>query len=67
MDIFIDGFGTFTSPLVLTSVTYVTTTYTTGQNLKIDKDWMPYNHFEYEPLWHKKFARIKYQMSKMWG
>lgn len=31
-----------------------------------DKDWMPYRHFEYDPLWHKKFAAIKYQMEKMW-
>ena len=31
-----------------------------------DKDWMPYRHFEYDPLWHKKFAAIKYQMKKMW-
>ena len=31
-----------------------------------DKNWMPYRHFEYDPLWHKKFASIKYQMEKMW-
>ena len=31
-----------------------------------DKDWMPYRHFEYDPLWHKKFARIKIQMETMW-
>jgi hypothetical protein len=31
-----------------------------------DKNWMPYRHFEYDPLWHKKFASIKYQMKKMW-
>jgi len=31
-----------------------------------DKDWMPYPYFEYEPKWHKKFARYKLQMEKMW-
>ena len=31
-----------------------------------DKDWMPYRHFEYQPLWHKKYASIKYQMETMW-
>ena len=31
-----------------------------------DKDWMPYSHFEYEPVWHKKYAAIKYQMESMW-
>ncbi len=31
-----------------------------------DKNWMPYRHFEYDPLWHKKFARIKIQMQSMW-
>ena len=31
-----------------------------------DKDWMPYRHFEYDPLWHKKYAAIKYQMKTMW-
>lgn len=31
-----------------------------------DKDWMPYRHFEYDPLWHKKFAGYKLQMQSMW-
>lgn len=31
-----------------------------------DKNWMPYRHFEYDPLWHKKFASIKLQMETMW-
>ncbi len=31
-----------------------------------DKDWMPYHYFEYDPVWHKKFAAIKCQMCKMW-
>ncbi len=35
-------------------------------DLPADKDWMPYAIFEYEPIWHKKFAKIKYQMKNMW-
>ena len=31
-----------------------------------DKNWMPYRYFEYDPKWHKKYARYKIQMSKMW-
>ncbi len=31
-----------------------------------DKDWMPYRHFEYDPIFHKKYARYKIQMEKMW-
>ena len=31
-----------------------------------DKNWMPNRHFEYDPLWHKKFARIRIQMETMW-
>jgi len=31
-----------------------------------DKNWMPYKYFEYEPKWHKKYARYKIQMKKMW-
>jgi len=50
----------------ITSGTFLTTTYTTGSNITSDKDWMPYRHFEYEPVWHKKYAAIKYQMEKMW-
>jgi len=34
--------------------------------IKPDKDWMPYRYVEYEPKWHKKFARYKLQISKMW-
>jgi len=32
-----------------------------------DKDWMPYAYFEYDPVWHKKFASYKIQMEKMWN
>lgn len=32
-----------------------------------DKNWMPYRYFEYEPRWHKKYARYKLQIEKMWG
>jgi len=31
-----------------------------------DKNWMPYKYVEYEPKWHKKFARYKLQMQSMW-
>jgi len=31
-----------------------------------DKNWMPYKYFEYEPIWHKKYARYKIQMENMW-
>ncbi len=31
-----------------------------------DYNWMPYVYVEYEPIWHKKFARIKLQMEHMW-
>jgi len=31
-----------------------------------DKNWMPYVYVEYEPVWHKKFARIRIQMETMW-
>jgi len=47
-----------------------TTTTTTGSNwhkIKPDKNWMPYAYVEYEPIWHKKFARYKLQMEKMWN
>jgi len=32
-----------------------------------DKDWMPYSYVEYEPKWHKKYARYKIQMESMWN
>ncbi len=32
-----------------------------------DKNWMPYDYVEYEPKWHKKYARYKLQMKKMWN
>ena len=47
-----------------TGVAYLPT-YTRYQIIP-DKNWMPYRHFEYDPLWHKKFASIKYQMQSMW-
>ena len=53
-----------TNQLVSSSVT-ATTTMGTIMELS-DKDWMPYNYFEYDPLWHKKYAAIKYQMNTMW-
>ena len=31
-----------------------------------DENWMPYEYVEYEPRWHKKYAKIKYQMETMW-
>jgi len=49
------------------TTTYTTGSYTTGSYISTDKDWMPYAFFEYDPLWHKKFASIKYQMDKMWN
>ena len=53
----------------LTTGSVTTTMNLTGSNVEIvsDKDWMPYTHFEYDPLWHKKFAAIKYQMQTMWN
>jgi len=45
--------------------TSCTETITLGFTLS-DKDWMPYDFFEYIPVWHEKYARIKYQMEKMW-
>ena len=45
-----------------------TTTGSTWHQTKLppDKNWMPYAYVEYEPVWHKKFASYKLQMSKMW-
>lgn len=52
---------------LISSSTFASPTTTCGTTFVIsDKDWMPYTHFEYDPLWHKKFASIKYQMDKMW-
>ena len=50
------------------SVFYASTMpyYTTGSNIPTDKDWMPYNFFEYDHIWHKKYAAIKNQMDIMW-
>ena len=31
-----------------------------------DKNWMPYQYFEYEPKWHIKYASYKNQMEHMW-
>lgn len=42
------------------------TNYTKTRIKTPDKDWMPYNYIEYEPKWHKKFARYKNQMEHMW-
>ena len=48
-----------------------TASTTTGDNgfwsvTLSDKDWMPYKYVEYDPKWHKKFARYKLQMQTMW-
>lgn len=52
---------------IMTLGTSVSVTTTCGTTFVIDdKDWMPYAFFEYDPIWHKKFASIKYQMNKMW-
>lgn len=48
---------------------FIFTTNTTGTTwypIHDDKDWMPYFNVEYEPKWHKKYARIKIQMERMW-
>ncbi len=72
MDIFDDSdnitdtfiyFPIITNQLVSSSATTITTNLT----LEIsDKDWMPYRFFEYDPLYHKKYARYKIQMENMW-
>ena len=45
-----------------------TTTFSNWHTIKTppDKNWMPYEYVEYEPIWHKKFASYKLQMGKMW-
>lgn len=56
-------------PLIIgNSTDNVTATVTWGTTAIVveDKDWMPCCYFEYDPIWHKKFAAIKYQMYKMW-
>lgn len=45
---------------------FATTTSTWHKPIIPDKNWMPYVYFEYDPKWHKKFARYKIQISKMW-
>lgn len=63
-----DSLGIFYFPFTTTGVSDTTTVeiYVTGSIITPDKNWMPYRHFEYEPLWHKKYASIKYQMETMW-
>ena len=61
---YFDTTGTFNA----ISFTIGTTTGNTSYwNISIsDNDWMPYKYVEYEPKWHKKFARYKLQMQSMW-
>jgi len=54
--------GTFNLTTTATNTNYYTNTIKTPP----DKNWMPYAYVEYEPVWHKKFARYKLQMEKMW-
>jgi len=57
--------GTYTGT---DNITFTHTTGITGfwhQTIP-NKDWMPYTYFEYDPIWHKKFARYKIQMETMW-
>lgn len=54
---------TFSGTFNLTTATGSTWHQT---KLPPDKNWMPYAYVEYEPVWHKKFASYKLQMSKMW-
>jgi len=42
------------------------TTETFYPSIIPDKNWMPYQYVEYEPKWHKKYARYKIQMENMW-
>ena len=43
-----------------------TDTASTTFTIILETDWMPYDYFEYDPLWHKKYAAIKLQMETMW-
>ena len=45
-----------------------TTTFSNWHTIKTppDKNWMPYEYFEYDPIFHKKYARYKIQMENMW-
>ena len=57
--------GNFT----FTGGTDTITFYVNGTSYKPvipDKNWMPYVYVEYEPKWHKKYARYKIQMYSMW-
>jgi len=48
------------------TLSYITLTGGTCNSITPDKNWMPYVYVEYEPTWHKKFARFKIQMESMW-
>lgn len=54
-------------PVQVSGTDFTTTTTWSTDIIIEDKDWMPYTHFEYDPIWHKKFAAIKYQMQIMWN
>jgi hypothetical protein len=55
-----------TGTLNFTFITNGTFPNYTSQKILPNKDWMPYRYVEYEPKWHKKFARYKLQMQSMW-
>lgn len=57
----------FYFPLITNGTDTITTATCSTVVIVDDKDWRPYRHFEYDPIWHKKFASIKYQMETMWG
>ena len=55
-----------TSDNITFSGTFNLTTNSNWSQIKVDHNWMPYAYVEYEPLWHKKFARYKLQIENMW-
>jgi len=66
--------GTYVNDITFTTSTVsdVTSTINPTDSSSIwfpyymESTWMPYQYVEYEPLWHKKYAAIKYQMDTMW-
>ena len=58
--------GNFTLNVENTASFIFTVNGTTWHPVIPDKNWMPYPYSEYEPKWHKKFARYKLQIEKMW-
>ncbi len=49
-----------------TSSVFDTATFTTNLDIITTEDWMPYKFFEYDPIFHKKYARYKIQIENMW-